>query len=251
MNLRQLTLPFAHRPHLRAEDFLDAPSNAAARAWLDRTAEWPMRRLALFGEGAVGKTHLLHIWAARRGGLVMDGLSLGRQTLAFAPPTAPLAIDNADETAAVPLLHVLNAAAESGYPVLLAAREAPARWPVGLPDLASRLKAILAVCVAAPGEGLLRSILMRMLAERQLAVPEPVQEWMLTRLPRTPDALREAAGRFDRESLTAGKSSPRAIAARVVRQMQGFRDPADVIPNEDEDFASPPFVASPQGSSLL
>jgi chromosomal replication initiation ATPase DnaA len=236
---------------LREEDFLDAPSNAEARAWLDRTAEWPVLRLALFGEGGVGKTHLLHIWATRHAAQVLDGLSLGRQTLGFAPPAGAVAIDNADEAPAAPLLHILNALAEGGHPVLLAAREPPARWPVTLPDLASRLRAILAVAIDPPEEALLRSILMRMLAERQLAVPEAVQEWMLMRLARTPDALREAAARFDSESLTAGKSTPRAIAARVVQQMQGFRDSADVLPSNDEDFASPTFVASPEGRSLL
>ena len=43
------------------------------------------------------------------------------------------------------LLHLLNATAEARLPVLLAARTPPARWPVRLPDLASRLRAITAV----------------------------------------------------------------------------------------------------------
>jgi len=39
--MRQLALPFAHAPRFRAEDFIAAPSNAEARAWLDRRTSWP------------------------------------------------------------------------------------------------------------------------------------------------------------------------------------------------------------------
>ena len=66
------------------------------------------------------------------------------------PPTTALAIDDADAVPeATVLLHTLNAAAEARLPVLLAARTAPARWPVSLPDLASRLRATTAVALAA------------------------------------------------------------------------------------------------------
>ena len=39
----------------------------SACAWLRRTADWPDRRLAIWGESGRGKTHLLHIWAAAHG----------------------------------------------------------------------------------------------------------------------------------------------------------------------------------------
>jgi chromosomal replication initiation ATPase DnaA len=245
-------LPFAHAPHLEAADFLEAPSNAEALAWLGNTEGWPGRRLALAGEGGVGKTHLLHVWANRAGARLLDG-----PTLAFDPPRTPLAIDDADDAPAEPLLHVLNAAQEAGQPVLLAAPDAPARWHVALPDLSSRLKAILAVTIGPPEETLLRSLLMRLLAERQLAVPAPVQDWMLTRLPRTPAALREAAARFDRASLRAGGSGPRAIAAQVILDMReaGERHDEnarqDLGMRQDEDLAESAAGISPDGTSLL
>ena len=71
-----------------------------------------------------------------------------------------------DETA---LLHLLNAAGEAGLPILLAAPAPPSRWPVRLPDLASRLRAITAVEIGPPEDALLRTLLARLLAERQLA----------------------------------------------------------------------------------
>lgn len=215
---RQLPLPFVHTPQHGAADFLPAPSNATALAWLNRTADWPQQRLALWGEEGSGKTHLLTLWASRMRADLLAGPALPREP---GRPEAPLAIDDADAASERPLLHLLNAAAEARLPVLLAGRTPPARWPVGLPDLASRLRAVVAVEILPAEDDLLRALLARLLAERQIAVPEAVQDWLLARLPRTPAAIREAAARLDRAALAAGRPVTRAVAAAV---LEGLAD---------------------------
>ena len=214
----QLPLPFPHQPSYAAADFLAAPSNEAARAWLERTEDWPEHRLALWGGAGCGKTHLLRLWAGRRGARVLSGATL---TGPLEPvPPAGIALDDADALCdATALLHLLNAAREAQHPVLLAARAAPARWPVRLPDLASRLRAITAVEIAPPEDSLLRALLMRLLADRQLVVGPGLQEWLLLRLPRSPAALREAAARLDRAALASGRGVTKAIAAAIVEEM--------------------------------
>ncbi len=215
---RQLALPFPHRPEFAVSAFLRAPSNAGALIWLDRMAEWPGRRLALWGEAGCGKSHLLHIWAARAGGRVVPGASLGLG--AISEMAVPLALDDAELAPEEPvLLHVLNAAAETGAPVLLAARVPPARWPVRLPDLVSRLRAITAVEIGPAEDTLLQALLASLLAERQLAVTAVVQDWLRVRLPRTPAAMREAAARLDKAGFAAGRAVTRAVAAAVLAEM--------------------------------
>ena len=211
----QLPLPFPHQPPYAAADFLAAPSNEAALAWLDRTADWPDHRLAVWGQPGCGKTHLLRLWAGRHGAVLLVRPDLhGLPTL---PASGGVAVDDAaastDEAA---LLHLLNAAREARLPVLLAARTPPARWPARLPDLASRLRAITAVEIHPPGDDLLTVLLMHLLADRQLNVAPPVQDWLLTHLPRSPSVLRQAVARLDRISLTFGKPITRALAARIL-----------------------------------
>ena len=46
----QLPLGFAHRPALGGDDFLVAPNNAEAVAWLDRWPDWPTPALVIHGE---------------------------------------------------------------------------------------------------------------------------------------------------------------------------------------------------------
>ncbi len=216
---RQLPLPFAHRPEFAAANLVEAPSNAEALAWLDRTGDWPGQRLLLWGEAGCGKTHLLHLWAARRGAAYRLAADL-RGPLPPASPSSGLAIDDADTAAdAATLLHILNAAAEAQLPVLLAARTPPARWDFALADLASRLRATPSVMIGPADAPLLRALLARLLAERQVEVPAAVQEWLLARLPRTPAALREAAARLDRASLGAGRAVNRALAADVLAEL--------------------------------
>lgn len=211
---RQLVLPFAPRAaHYRADNFLHAPSNEAARRWLAAPSEWPLRRLVLSGEAGAGKTHLLHGWSQEHGAALLHGPSL-RGLLRLG---GPLVIDDADlAPESDTLLHLLNDAAAGEAPVLLAGRLPAARWPVTLPDLRSRLRATVSVELGQPDDALLRALFAQLLAERQLAVSHAVQEWLLCRLPRNGGALREAACRLDHAALAAGRAVDYRLAGAIV-----------------------------------
>jgi chromosomal replication initiation ATPase DnaA len=209
----QLLLPFPYAPGYDSRDFLPAASNQEALAWLD--TDWPERRLALWGPGGCGKSHLLHIWAERVGARVLAGQMLA--DLEGVPDSGALALDDADTVGSEPLLlHLLNTARDRGLRVLLAGRTPPSRWPIRLPDLSSRLRAITSVEIRPPDDDLLAALLMHLLADRQLTVAQPVQAWLLARLPRSPAALRHAVERLDRASLAVGKPITRSLAAEVL-----------------------------------
>ena len=200
-------------------DFREAPSNAEACAWLRRTGDWPNQRLALWGEAGRGKTHLLHIWAARTGAAVWTGASLA--ACRSCPRTA-IALDDADAVAdEAALFHLLNAAGEAGLPVLLAGRRAavalagPAARP-GQPAARDHRGGDRRA-----GGWLLRALLGRLLAERQLRVPEAVQEWLVQRLPRSAAALREAVVRLDAAALEQHRNITVPFAAAVLADLLG------------------------------
>jgi chromosomal replication initiation ATPase DnaA len=240
-SVRQLALPFAYVPRFRVEDFIAAPSNAEARAWLGRPAAWPAHRLALHGEAGCGKTHLLQLWAERNGALLLAGAGL--RSLPELGGSAAVALDDADAAPdETTLLHLVNLAGEMRRPLLLAGRLPPARWRLGLPDLASRLRAMTAVAVGPAEDPLLRALLARLLSDRQLVLGEALQDWLLARLPRHPAALREAAARLDRQAMAAGGPVTRAMAAAVL---------ADIADAACDDSDNSPEDVSPSGSVLL
>jgi chromosomal replication initiation ATPase DnaA len=220
--IRQLALPFPDRFDYAAADFIHAPSNAEALAWLRRTADWPDRRLAIWGEEGCGKSHLLAVWATEKGARPIQAPTL--RGMPDLPNTDRISIDDADATCdEEALLHVLNAAQENQIPVLMAARSPPARWKLQLPDLASRVRAATAVRIWPAEDELLRPLLTRLLAARRLPVARSVQDWLLLRLTRTPAAIREAAARLDRASLERHGPVTRGLAARVLDDFEsGF-----------------------------
>jgi len=240
---RQLALPLPMSTVFRAGDFLPDESNAAARAWLADPTRWPAGRLALHGPAGTGKTHLLSIHAAARGWRLMEG-----SLLRGIPSPGPTALDNADlvpEEAA--LFHLLNACAEAGQPLLLAGREAPARWGVALPDLASRLRATTSVALGEPSDALLAALLARHFTNRGLLVDAGLQDWLLARLPREAQAVAEAAARLDRAALAAGRRVTRGLARDALRGWAGFGEDGE----SDDGFRAMAATPSPLGSVLL
>lgn len=239
----QLALPFVHHSRFDRADFVAARSNEAARALLLGGADWPEYRLALWGAAGAGKTHLLHVWARESGAVMLDGrdvttatvttATLGRLFAESPARLAGVAVDDADR-AAEPraLLHLLNMAREHRLKVAMAARLPPARWPSPLPDLASRLRATMAAELRQPEDSLLRILLLRHLAARQIVVSQPVTEWLLRRLPRTASAIRDAAARLDQAGLMAGRRVTRALAVGALHDMLAPEDvmPEDLIP---------------------
>ncbi|MFH7811045.1 MULTISPECIES: chromosomal replication initiator DnaA [Acetobacter] len=219
----QIALPFVYRPRFGRSDFVAAPSNAAARAWvLDAEApyRWPEGRMALWGEGGTGKTHLLSIWAGRYGAPVMAGERLNEREVAALFSQGgfkAVALDNAD---CVPsehdLLHLINLVREHRMFLLMAGRLPPARWPAALPDLASRLRATSSVPLGQAEEDLLHRLLLRLLAERQIVVAPQVTEWLLRRLPRRASAVRDCVGALDQAAMASGGKVTRVLAASVL-----------------------------------
>jgi chromosomal replication initiation ATPase DnaA len=214
----QPPLPIFPSPRFAAVDFREAPSNAEACTWLRLTSNWPDHRLALWGGSGRGKTHLLRIWAAATGAVHWSGAAL--RGLPEGLPEVGIALDDADRVAdETDLLHLLNAAAEAALPVLLVASSPPSRWPVRLPDLASRLRAIVSVEIGPPEDALLCALIARLFAARQLRNLEPVQQWLLQRLPRNAAVIGAAVHRLDTASLAQQRKITVSFAAEVLADL--------------------------------
>ena len=147
---------------------------------------------------------------------MLDGASLHEPHW----PEGPVALDRLEaapsETA---LLHLLNAADEAGHKLLLASRLPPARLPATLPDLASRLRATTAVEIGGADDAFLALLLARLAGECRLPITPALQSWLLTRLPRSPAAIRDAVTRLDEAALSAGTALTRPLAARALAGM--------------------------------
>jgi chromosomal replication initiation ATPase DnaA len=219
---RQLALALDHAASFAREDFLAGPSNEAALAMIDRWPDWPARALLLVGPDGAGKSHLAAIWAALSGARLVAARALEAVSLPGALATGALVVEDlrsgaVDERA---LFHLLNLVREEEASLLITAREMPNAMSFKLADLVSRLAALPVVQIATPDDTLLRAVIVKLFADRQLAVDESLVGYLATRIERSFAGARAAVERLDAEALRQKRPVTRALAGEVFREAE-------------------------------
>jgi chromosomal replication initiation ATPase DnaA len=218
---RQLTFDLGHRTAHGREDYLVAPSNQDAVAWIDLWPDWPAPALVLYGPAACGKTHLAAVWRERVKAIIIETGELASGNAADILKRGPhFVIDPVDpwigdRTAETTLFHLYNLAREQKKTILLTMRVAPVHLDYALPDLASRLRAAPAAPVQAPDETLLGAVLVKMFADRQVTLGHDVLNYILPRMERSFAAARDLVERADKLAL----AEKRALSVPLVRQV--------------------------------
>jgi chromosomal replication initiation ATPase DnaA len=216
---RQLLLALDHAVSFAREDFLRGPSNAAALTLVERWPDWPDRIVALIGPEGAGKSHLAAIWAEAAGARVLAAKLLPHIDLPAAFVTGALVLEDLefaglDERV---LFHFLNLAREQGAFVLITSRSPLPTFPVTIRDLASRMRALPSVALAAPDDALLRALIVKLAADRQLAVDEALVNYLVNRIERSFAAAHAAVVRLDEEAMRQHRPVTRALAAELFR----------------------------------
>jgi chromosomal replication initiation ATPase DnaA len=204
----QQELPFGHRAALGRADFIASSCNAAALRLIDDWPHWRFgRAAAMIGPAASGKSHLAHVLAVRSGASIhcagaLEG-AIG-EPFGTAPPVRIVEdVDRGTDERA--LLHLFNATLEAGGSVLLTGREPPGRWPLRLPDLASRLRAVHIAAIAPPDDELLPALIAKLFADRQIAIGADAIGYLVPRIERCYLALGRMIETLDRAALSEGR----------------------------------------------
>ncbi|MCK7616203.1 DnaA/Hda family protein [Roseibium sediminicola] len=217
---RQLPLDLPHEAALSRDDFLVGASNRAAFELLERWPDWPSPVVVLAGPVGSGKTHLVKAFQDETGAAMMAAPEL-RETDVEALVAAPAAvIENAhrgvDNTA---LFHLLNAARQAGRTILITSRTWPASWKITLPDLMSRLRAATPVEILEPDDDLLRRVLVKLFADRQIAIDLSVVDYLVVRMERSLEVALRAVEAIDQEALAGRVRITKPLAGRVLENV--------------------------------
>lgn len=214
--IRQLAFALPSAEAMTREDFFVAPSNALALQSVEDWQAWPGRKLLLIGPEGAGKTHLAHVWAALSGAVILAAEALPATDLSRLGGQA-VVVDDADRIGAgeAQLFHLHNLAT-SGAALLLTARTPPRDWGLTLPDLISRMQATQIARLEAPDDALLSAVLVKLFADRQVAVPANLIPFLISRMPRSIGAARALVAALDARALAAGRPITRALAGEVL-----------------------------------
>jgi chromosomal replication initiation ATPase DnaA len=222
---RQLAFVLPARPALGRDAFFASASNRLALAAVDRWPDWPGRRLALVGPEGSGKTHLAHVWAARAGARIMPAAALPRIDPGAMPEEGALVVEDGDRIpglgaaareAEVALFHLANRLQAGGGSLLVTGRGAPARWEIGLPDLASRLQAAPVATLEPPDDALIAAVIVKLFADRGIGVGPEVVRYLAARIDRSFAAIEDAVGRLDGLGLARGRPVTVRLAAELL-----------------------------------
>jgi chromosomal replication initiation ATPase DnaA len=94
---------------------------------------------------------------------------------------------------------------------------------VGIRDLGSRLRTVPSVLLQPPGDALLRLLMVKLAADRQIALEQSVVNYLANRIERSFAAVRAAVAHLDEESMRQHRPVTRALAAEL------FREPTETI----------------------
>ncbi len=237
MTPEQLALDLAPRPALGRESFVATRSNARARAMVEG-GRWPGGRLALTGPAASGKTHLAHVWAGDAGALIVGARDLPRYDIATLAGAGRIAVEDVpaiagNRAAETGLFHLYNRLQAERGRLLVTGREAPSHWPLDLPDLRSRLSALMVAELLAPDDALLGALLEKQFVDRNLAPPDAVLRFLVTRMTRSAEAARDVAAEIDRLSLARRRPVTVPLAKLALERLAAAPSPCHTFPPED------------------
>ncbi len=166
------------------------------------------------------------MWRLRSGAGIVTAAALDDAAVAALEPGAALVVEDldrgiADEKA---LFHLLNRARESKLSLLLTSRIPPGEQEFRVPDLRSRLRALPIVEVQPPDEALLKAVLVKLFADRQLNVEPAVIDYLSLRMERSMAAASRVVAAVDRLALATHRKLTRPLAAEALASLGESRE---------------------------
>jgi chromosomal replication initiation ATPase DnaA len=219
--MRQIPFDLGHRTAMGREDFLIAPNNQDAVAWIDLWPEWPAPALILYGPAASGKTHLAAVWGEKSNAACVRPDTLNDSTIRdIASAARHIILEDADSLIGniegeKGLFHLYNLFREEKRSILLTLRDAPVRRAFAIPDLASRLRAAPAVAIREPDDVLLGAILVKLFNDRQLRVGQDAVNYIVSHMERSFEEARRIVGEAD----TRAMIEKRAVSVPLLRDI--------------------------------
>lgn len=195
--MNQIALPLDWPVADSDEDFLIGAPNRVAFDHLKRWSVWPVPITLLTGPRKSGRSLLGRIFVRKTGGRLID--DAGRR----------------DEEA---LFHAWNEAMERRKPLLMIADLPPPGWDIRLPDLRSRITATPLIQIADPDDALARELLVKRLADRAVALPADIADFVVPRIERRYHEILRAVDLLDWASIATNRPLSVAMARRILTE---------------------------------
>lgn len=221
----QLPLELAHDASRSRDDLVISDPLTAAVTIIDRWPDWKSPVVILCGPRGAGKSHLASIWRQQADALDVNPAAVPRSVLDPARGRHIL-IEDIDRSAfdETLLFHLINDVRQHDKSMLITTRLWPAAWNVELPDLRSRLRAATVVEIGEPDDELLAQVIVKLFADRQVAIDPRVVSYLVARMERSLEAAQALVAEIDRLALSRRSRITTALAGEALGRL-GDRSP--------------------------
>lgn len=222
----QLPFDFKHRPSLGGDDFLIAPSNQEAVAWIDKWPDWSTPLLILYGPPGCGKTHLSNVFMAMTGALQLTPESIQDLNVTISGNSQRNFIIDANDiniflkSNEEELFHLYNHISSIGGCMLVTAETPPINWHFKLADLSSRFKAGQSIGIGMPDDDLIKAVLVKLFSDQQVKVEIDVIDYITKRMERSFDTARKFVKHANTIALIEKRRITMALARRVLGDLE-------------------------------
>jgi len=226
----QLAFDLAYRSALGVEDFLVSPSNEEALSLIDRWPNWQHWAVVICGAAQAGKSHLANVWRLKSDAILLDAPSMSIDRVQQVVAAKTIVIEDIDKGFGADCIdanridqqaffHLLNLAREHQLSILITSKTAPGDLDITLPDLRSRLCALPMAKIHEPEENLLRAVLVKHFADRQLNVEPPVVDYLMAYMERSMGAAASVVDNIDKKTLASRRKVSQKLASEVLVAM--------------------------------
>lgn len=213
----QLPLELAHDASRSRDDLVISDPLTAAVTIIDRWPDWKSPVVILCGPRGAGKSHLASIWRHQADAVDIDLAQADNAVLEHARGR-PILIEDIDRAAfdETLLFHLINEVRQHGTSMLVTTRLWPAAWSVSLPDLRSRLRAATVVEIGEPDDELLSQVIVKLFADRQVAIDPRVVAYLVARMERSLETAQALVAEIDRMALSRRSRITTALAGEAL-----------------------------------
>ena len=222
----QLVFDLPCRTARGREDFFVSTANADVLKLIDGWQGWIDGKLVLCGPHGAGKTHLASVWAEASGARIVSAGDLHNRDVPGLAAIGAVAVEDADRLAAMDsehraaaeraMFHLHNLLRAEGGALLVTGCEAPSRWDIALPDLASRLRAAQTATLPAPDDQLLAAVLVKLFDDRQLLPTPDAVRLLVSRMDRSLAAAAQLVEVLDRASMRKKQAVTRSLVSDIL-----------------------------------
>jgi len=216
----QLTIEMPQKNFFGREDFMETKSNLEALSFIDEFIKSNQRIGLLVGPPGSGKSHLIKIFMNSIETRLSKIITLPSNNLfnefeknefTIIEDIHNINIKFSEED----LLHAINISKETKRSLIMTSRIPISRFEIRLTDLRSRLESISVAIIGEPDDELMKSIILKMLRDRQLMVNPAIIEFLMKRLERTYLEINRTINLIDKHALEKGKK----VSISLIREI--------------------------------